>query len=83
MRKASTKAIDIPVLTERQLGKGVRGHYFQRAKEATNIVVLRPELHRVFPTSEAVNDALASYLAFANEAKKLLKPARESTRKKV
>jgi hypothetical protein len=31
-------------------------------------VVIRPEIIKVFPTSEAVNNALASFLAFAQEA---------------
>lgn len=39
--------------------------------QGSNVVVLRPEISKAFPTSEAVNDALARYLAFAREAKVL------------
>jgi hypothetical protein len=73
MSKRSTKADeqDIPELTREQLGKGVRGKYLKRYTQGSNVVVLKPELQKAFPTSQAVNDALASYLAFAREAKSL------------
>lgn len=73
MKKRSTKADDqdIPELTREQLGRGVRGKYFKKFNQGSNVVILRPELLKAFPTSEAVNDALASYLAFAQEAKSL------------
>ena len=62
---------DIPELTREQLGKGVRGQYFEKYTRGSNVVVLKPELHKAFPTSESVNKALASVLAFAEEAKTL------------
>lgn len=73
MKKPSmskTKA-DIPELTREQLGKGVRGKYFAAYTRGSNVVVLKPELQKAFPTSEAVNKALASVLAFAEQAKSL------------
>jgi len=39
---------------------GVRGKYAARVAEGTNIVVIAPDLARIFPTSEAVNKALRS-----------------------
>ena len=41
-----------------QLGGGVRGKYYERAKAGTNLVLIEPDLAEVFPTSEAVNRAL-------------------------
>jgi hypothetical protein len=38
--------------------KGVRGKYAKRFAEGTNMVVLDPEIAKLFPTSEAVNKAL-------------------------
>ena len=38
--------------------KGVRGKYAKRFAEGTNIVILDPEIAKLFPTSEAVNKAL-------------------------
>ena len=73
MKKPSTKAddLDIPEFKREQLGRGVRGKYLSKFQQGSNIVVVRPELLKAFPTSAAVNDALASYLAFAQEARSL------------
>jgi len=38
--------------------KGIRGKYAKQIAEGTNVVVLDPEVAKVFPTSEAVNKAL-------------------------
>jgi hypothetical protein len=40
---------------------GVRGKYAARYREGTNIALIEPELHRLFPDSEAVNSALCKY----------------------
>lgn len=71
MKKASTEMDDqdIPALKRDQLGVGVRGKYHKAYTESSNVAVLRPEIHKAFPTPQAVNDALSSYLAFAKEAK--------------
>lgn len=76
MKKASTKKVDdIPELKREQLGVGVRGKYFKRFTEGSNVVVLQPEILKAFPTSEAVNRALASMLAFAQETQGLMGPS--------
>ncbi len=38
--------------------KGVRGKHAKEFAEGSNVVVLDPELAKLFPTSEAVNNAL-------------------------
>jgi hypothetical protein len=40
---------------------GVRGKYAKRYREGTNIVLIDPDLHKLFPDSEAVNRALREY----------------------
>lgn len=40
---------------------GVRGKYAKRYREGTNIVFIEPDLHRLFPNSDAVNRALRKY----------------------
>lgn len=37
---------------------GKRGKYVSRYRAGTNVVVLDPDLHRLFPDSAAVNKAL-------------------------
>lgn len=38
--------------------KGLRGKYAKQVAEGTNVVILDPEIAKLFPTSEAVNNAL-------------------------
>jgi len=85
MRKASTTTVDseIPELKREELGKGVRGKYLKHFVQGSNVVVLQPEIHKAFPTSEAVNKALASMLAFAKETQGLTGRAGRATRKRV
>ena len=42
---------------------GVRGKYTKKYRKGTNIVLIDPDLHRIFPDSEAVNRALREYLS--------------------
>lgn len=78
MKKTSTKKDDqdIPEFKREQLGVGVRGKYYKQFTQGSNVVVLQPEIQKAFPTSEAVNKALASMLAFAEEAQTLTHPKR-------
>lgn len=48
----------------------VRGKYYKRLlKEGANIIVLDPDVAKVFTTSEAVNEALRSLLKISKRAK--------------
>jgi hypothetical protein len=40
---------------------GERGKYAGRYREGTNVVLIEPELNRLFPDAEAVNRALRAY----------------------
>ena len=42
---------------EYDFSKGVRGKYAKRYKEGTNIVLLDPDVAKVFKTSSSVNKA--------------------------
>jgi hypothetical protein len=44
------------MLPEYDFSKGVRGKYAKRYAEGSNVVVLSPDMAKVFPTSESVND---------------------------
>jgi len=46
---------------------GVRGKYASKYREGTNVVLIDPDLHKLFPDSEAVNRALREY---ANQKKR-------------
>jgi hypothetical protein len=85
MKKASTKTADqeIPELKRNQLGKGVRGKYLKQFTQSSNVVVLQPEIQKAFPTSEAVNKALATMLAFAKETQGLTSRSSRTPRKRA
>ena len=48
---------------EYDLRGGVRGKYYERYKQGTNVVLLEPDIARVFRDSTTVNAALRQYLA--------------------
>lgn len=43
------------------ISSGVRRKYASRYKEETNVVVIAPDLRKIFPDSESVNRALRQY----------------------
>jgi hypothetical protein len=85
MKKISTPKDDqeIPELKREQLGKGTRGKYLKHFNQDNNMVVLKPEIQKAFPTSEAVNKALASMLAFTQEAQGLVGGPVKISRKRI
>lgn len=48
---------------EYDLSGGVRGKYYERYKAGTNVVLLEPDIARVFHDSATVNEALRRYLS--------------------
>ncbi len=53
------------------LGKGVRGKHYAAFQKGSNLVLLTPELAKIFPTNEAVNLALESLVGVARSATSL------------
>ena len=58
------------MLEEYDFSKGVRGQYAKRYAKGTNVVVLDPDVAKVFPSSEAVNDALRTLAEIAKKKAK-------------
>jgi hypothetical protein len=50
------------------LSKAVRGKYYKRLQEGTNIILLAPDLLDTFPDSDSVNEALRSLKKIADRA---------------
>ncbi len=53
------------------LGKGVRGKYYVAYRKGSNLVLLTPELAKIFPTNKAVNAALESLVGVARSTTRL------------
>lgn len=56
--------------TEYDFSKGVRGKYARRFRQGTNTVILAPDVQKVFPDSESVNQALRQLMRVAHRCTK-------------
>jgi hypothetical protein len=79
MKKASRKRTDDlrPEYKRSDFGTLVRGKYAQRVIDATNVVVLDPQVAKAFPNDRAVNKALRGLL---RDRKSSARPTARSTR---
>jgi hypothetical protein len=62
-----------PEYSRADFGAFVRGKYIERLREKSNVVVLDPEIAKVFPNGDSVNAALR---ALAEIAKRTSSPRR-------
>ena len=68
MRKVKVSDELRPEYKREDLGVGVRGKYFESYGKGTNLVLLSPDVAKVFTTEEAVNDALRSLISLAEKS---------------
>ena len=67
MKKATKTHSDTEILDEYNFSEGVRGKYAARFAAGSNVVVLSPDLAKVFPDSGAVNEALRTLVRVAQQ----------------
>ncbi len=67
MRKSKSDELR-PEYRREDLGPGVRGKYLEAYRAGTNLVLLSPDIAKVFPTEQAVNDALRSLIEVAQRS---------------
>lgn len=60
------------MLAEYDFTKGVRGKYAKRYAQGTNLVMLEPDVAKVFPTAEAVNNSLRALAQILRRGSKAL-----------
>ena len=68
MRKAKASDELRPEYKREDLGVGVRGKYFEDYGKGTNLVLLSPDVAKVFSSEEAVNEALRSLINLAEKS---------------
>ena len=61
---------EVDMLDEYDFSGGVRGKYSDRYAEGNNVVVLSPDVAKVFPNSESVNRALRKVIELSDLTKK-------------
>ena len=57
-----------PEYKREDLGQGIRGKYFESYQKGSNLILLNPEVAKVFPTEAAVNEALISLINVAKKS---------------
>ena len=73
MRKVKESDELRPEYRRGDLCKGIRGKYYEDYQKGTNLVLLSPDVATVFPTEEAVNQALRSLINVAQKSTGLTK----------
>jgi hypothetical protein len=58
MKKAPEKKADAELRAEYDFSRGARGKYARRYAQGTNVVVLEPDVAKVFPSAAEVNRSL-------------------------
>jgi hypothetical protein len=58
MKKPSAKSGGNGMRAEYDFARGARGKYFRRYHRGANVVVLEPDVAKVFPNANTVNDSL-------------------------
>lgn len=58
----------VEIRPEYDFSGGVRGKYYERARKASNVVVLEPDIAERFRDSESVNQALRMLISIAEQS---------------
>lgn len=74
MRKTTPSPGEPDMLDEYDFSTGVRGKYAERYTAGSNIVVLDPDVARVFHDSDAVNQALRALIKIAQHMPESIQP---------
>jgi len=85
MKKAKSELNDWlrPEYKRSDFGQLVRGKYAKRVRESTNVIVLDPQVAKVFPNDEAVNNALRGLMKHSrSSARSRSKRKSKTTEKK-
>ena len=61
---------DPDMLEEYDFSKGVQGKYSKRYSEGTNVVVIEPDVAKIFPDHDSVNQALRSLAEIIKKQKR-------------
>jgi len=66
-----------------RLAGGIRGKYYREAVAGTNLILIEPELARVFPDSESVNRALRLLMEAAEASAAPAPPRRRAPKQRL
>ncbi len=70
MKKVAKNQKEPGMREEYDFSEGVRGKYAKRYAKGSNVVILEPDVAKIFSTSRSVNDALRSLVEIAQRTDK-------------
>ena len=71
MKKARKRKTGSQMRAEYDFSRGIRGKYARRYQQGTNVVMLQPDVARVFPNAEVVNESLRALAVIIRRQKSL------------
>ena len=81
MKRKPLHAAEPEMRPEYDFSGAVRGKYYRRYHESSNVVVIDPDVHEKFKNAAAVNKALRTLIRTAGKRRGMTKrPARSRTR---
>jgi hypothetical protein len=72
MKKMSVKPVEAELRAEYDFSRGIRGKYARRFHRGTNVVILEPDVAKVFPNTESVNSSLRALANIIRRQEKAL-----------
>ena len=72
MKKISDKSAEPEMRPEYDFSRGIRGKYARRYAQGANLVLLAPDVAKVFPDSESVNTSLRALAGIIRRQRKSL-----------
>jgi hypothetical protein len=73
MKRKAPHAAEPEMRSEYDFSGAVRGKYYKRYLESTNVVVIEPDVHEKFKNSAAVNEALRTLIRATGKGRGLTK----------
>jgi hypothetical protein len=57
-----------PLYKKEDFGKGIRGKYYKSYQKGSNLILLSPDVAKIFSTEKAVNETLRSLINLAQKS---------------
>ena len=73
MKKVKRQAANDDMRPEYDFGRAVRGKYYERFRQSSNVVLLDPDVSEVFPNAESVNQALRALVSAARKGRRVMR----------
>jgi|KBSSwiStaDraftv2_1062776.scaffolds.fasta_scaffold1925951_2 hypothetical protein len=75
MKKVDSQAADDGMRPEYDFTGAVRGKYYERFRQGSNVILLDPDVSAAFPTSASVNQALRTLMPSRKGGRMMRRPS--------